>query len=326
MVRVLFAALTLLLCACGDGHSRGAFTDSQTPPGLATRFYPPEGWAWGLVTAGGFPPQRYGVASPPAVPRAQVLIVPGLGESAEGWFETARDLVARGATVWILDRAGQGGSGRFSGPRDIIHTPSFGPDIAGVQAMGEVVIRPGSGPPFFILASGDGAVPALLAVAAGTRVDGLILSAPRLADSASTPVRDVAMVRMGLGGLPAPGRRAWSREGPDGVALGLTHDPWRGRVADAWRLANPDLRVSGTSLAWQAGYAAASRKADRELASINAPVLLLGVDPPADGKLCGKPPRCVRRAFPGSGSSPHLEADKLRAPWLGAAAEMIFAD
>lgn len=326
MVRAQFAALTLLLCACGDPDARALFVESQTPPGLAARFYPPEGWAWGVVKAERWPAQRYGVAGPAVVPRAQVLIVPGLGESAEVWFETANDLVGRGATVWILDRAGQGGSGRFSGARDVVHAPSFAPDVASVRAMREVVIRPGSGPPFFILASADGAVPALLAVAGGVQVDGLILSAPRLADSRPPPPSEVAMVRLGLGQLPANGRRRWSREDADGVVLGLTHDPWRGRVTGAWRLANPDLRASGPSLGWRAAYAAASRKAERGLKSVGAPVLLLGVDPPADATLCRGLPRCVTRVFTGAGESPHLEADGVRDPWLAEVEKVILAN
>jgi lysophospholipase len=99
MARALLAALALLLAACGRvDDARAPFLESRTPPSLAGRFYPPEGWAWGLVKPGAYPEQRYGVGSPPVVPRADVLIVPGFGESAETWFETAGDLIARGTT------------------------------------------------------------------------------------------------------------------------------------------------------------------------------------------------------------------------------------
>ena len=43
-----FCALTLL-AACGGQGSLAPFTDSRIPPGLEQRFYPPEGWTWGLV-------------------------------------------------------------------------------------------------------------------------------------------------------------------------------------------------------------------------------------------------------------------------------------
>ena len=44
--------LALLLSACRIDDAREPFTDSQIPPGLEERFYPPEGWTWGLVKAG----------------------------------------------------------------------------------------------------------------------------------------------------------------------------------------------------------------------------------------------------------------------------------
>jgi len=42
-----------LLAACGAHDPRAAFVDAQPPPALAERFYPPEGWAWGLISVGG---------------------------------------------------------------------------------------------------------------------------------------------------------------------------------------------------------------------------------------------------------------------------------
>src|SRR5262249_31672451 len=104
------------------GHdSRDGFADSRPPPGLAERFYPPEDWAWGFLQVGDAPAQRYGVAAPPVTPRADVLILPDYGESAETWFETARDLTASGYVVWVLEGVGQGGSGRLTGHRDLGH-------------------------------------------------------------------------------------------------------------------------------------------------------------------------------------------------------------
>jgi len=320
MARALLIALALLLAACGRHDARAPFLDSQTPPSLATRFYPPEGWAWGTVRAGRLPAQRYGVASPAIVPRADVLITPGYGESAETWFETARDLIAAGANVWILDRAGQGGSGRFAGPRDVAHAPSFDADVAGLVAMRELVIRPRPERPFIILASRDGAVAALRALEGGMPADGVILSAPRLARGEHPELWARAAVRVGLGSLPAPGRRLWRRDGPDGVALKLTHDRWRGAVTGAWMLANPDLRVSGASVAWTAGHAKASEAAWNEAAAMHAPALMLLPDD-ADGdleRLCRRMPRCRVQRIEGARPALHLEADAVRKSWLAA--------
>ena len=100
-----------LLGACSGSGDLAPFAESRTPASLAERFYPPEGWAWGFVRIGEAPDQRYGVAAPNGVPRAEILILPDYGETAETWFETVRDLNHRGFAVWVLEGAGQGGSG-----------------------------------------------------------------------------------------------------------------------------------------------------------------------------------------------------------------------
>src|SRR5665213_1874731 len=107
---IISVILAGLLAACGGGD-RSPFADSRMPPDLAERFYPPEGWAWGFVKVGDAPAQLYGVAAPAGAPRGDILILADYGELAETWFETARDLNRRGYAVWILEGAGQGGSG-----------------------------------------------------------------------------------------------------------------------------------------------------------------------------------------------------------------------
>jgi lysophospholipase len=329
MARALIAVLALLLAACGAADDpREAFLDSRTPPDLAGRFFPPEGWAWGLIQANDDPPQRYGVASPPVTPRADVLIVPGYGESAEAWFETARDLMARGATVWVLDRAGQGGSARFSAPRDVVDAPSFAPDVAAIRAMRFAVVRRPGDRPLILLASGDGAVPALRAIEGGLPVEGLILSSPRLGgDALAFNALERFARRVGLGRLPAPGRRAWRRDQPDDLALGLTHDPWRGRIRRSWQTANPDLRVSGQSLAWKAGYAEAARRSLRDAAQVKTPVLMLLAERPDRNAraFCARLAACELRVIPHARPALHLEADAWRRRWLDAIAARLQA-
>jgi lysophospholipase len=70
------AGLVGLVELATRGGERDAFLDSRPPPGLAQRFYPPAGWAWGLIQLGDGPAQRYGVSGPAGAPRAEVLILP----------------------------------------------------------------------------------------------------------------------------------------------------------------------------------------------------------------------------------------------------------
>jgi lysophospholipase len=326
MSRALALALLLLgLAACRDEAGRAPFVDSRTPPDIAERFFPPAGWAWGLVQSGLAPPQRYGVSSAPGVPKGQVLIITGEGETAEAWFETVRNLNDAGLTVWVLERAGQAGSGRFSGPRDRIHAPSFDPDVAAVRAMMRLVIRPYPLGPTAILAHGDGAVVALRAAERGVVPDRLVLSAPRFAPDAPATPQEAMAVKAGFTRTPATGVKPWRRDGADGMALGLTHDPWRGKVQRAWQAANPDLRMSGPSIGWRQAFREAGDLAAHDAGTVQTPILMLLPQQP-DARavdICAAAPACETRSMNGARPALHLESDVFRKPWLDAAIDFV---
>jgi lysophospholipase len=302
--------LLLALAACGRDDA-SPFVDSRPPPGLAERFYPPESWAWGLVAADGGPAQRYGVAAPRASNRAQLLILPGYGETAETWFETAGDLNRAGYTVWVLEGVGQGGSTRLGARRDLGELKSFEPDVAAVRGMIDSVIRPGSDVPLILIGQGVGALVAARAVEEGARPDGLILSAPDCAArNASGP-----LAAIGLGGVRAPGSEPWRRDGANAFALGATHDAWRGDVTHAWQVANPDLRMGGPSLHWVSALAGLQRQTVAGLPGLGVPVLIVA---PEQLDACLDGAHAERRGIAGAGASLELEDDGRRDAWLGA--------
>jgi lysophospholipase len=313
MGRPLLLCLVLLLTACGQDGGREAFVDSRTPPGLAPRFYPPEGWTWGLVQAGDFPAQRYGVSSPSTGPTAHILVLPGYGESAEAWFETAGDLNRRGYTVWVLEGAGQGGSGRFGPARDVGHVPSLEPDLLGVKAMLRAVI-PEDGRPVVVLGGRSGGLVALAAARRGLHGDGVIASAPWRPRAAGP--YDQAVASVGLGWLRDFDEPGWSREAPyrTGAAGG---DTYRAGVQQAWAIANPDLRMGGPSMGARRVMAQAYDETASALPALAGPVLLIGA-PPALRDACRKAKACVARPAPAGTKGPysHLEADSTREAWL----------
>lgn len=314
MVRALMlAALVLSLTACGRDGGREPFAESRTPTSLAPRFYPPEGWAWGYIGVGDQPLQRYGVASTRRVPIATVVIVPGYGETAELWFETASDLIERGCTVWILDRAGQGGSGRFVLPRDLGFVPSFEPDVAALRELVRVVIRPTPQAPLILLTQADGAVIALSAVRSGLRVDGVVASSAQIASPAERPL----LGPVKRTSTPPPGWKPWSRDTADDRAAGRTHDEWRGQVGHAWMTANPDLRLTGRSLGWTNAFEAASRTLEASGRQVRTPVLMLNPDARA-ATFCGQLSDCAAETLHGAGGALHLEDDRWRGRWLEA--------
>jgi lysophospholipase len=317
-------AALLLLAACRIDDARAPFTDSQIPPGLETRFYPPEGWAWGLVKPGTGPAARYGVGAPPWRPRADVLILTGWEEPAEAWFETVRSLNADGYVVWVLEPAGAGGSGRYGLPRDLRHAPSLAPDVEAAKAMAAQVI---ARRPLIVVGAGSAAPTALSAVAGGLKAEGLILTSPQL-EPPPDPDRGQLMRTLMLGGMRAPGAKGWARDGPDDVALGLTHDAARGRVRPAWQTANPDLRLGGPSYAWNVAFAAATAQALGGAGRVGGPTLILAPDRDLgpSKSLCRRLNHCTLQPFGPAGGELELEVDEVRGAWLKALVAFIEPD
>lgn len=268
------------------------FIASRLPPGAPVSAWPPAGWAWGLLKFADRPALRYGVSAPSGVPLGDVVILPGYGESAEWWFETARDLNREGYTVWILDGAGQGGSERFKSPRDLGHVKDFDADIAGLAALIKTIVRPAPGQPVQVIAGGTAGVTAIAAVERGIAVERLILSAP-------------AELNM------ADGAKGWSR--PDPAASSTR----RQKVALGWAVANPDLRMGGPSAGWLI-----ARKKLRDLAlkpealaAAYTPIVMIT---PGDGAaLCQSLPHCLHRPLPATAPY-HVAEDAVRSSWIAA--------
>ena len=323
-LRLILAGLLLLLAACGGGDGRAPFVESRIPPALSPRFWAPEGWAWGLLKIGDAPAQRYGVSSTPITPQAQILILSGYGESAEVWFETARDLNARGYSVWVLERAGQGGSERYALPRDLGHAPSFNDDIRAVKTLARMMEAASPGTPIIILGHSVGGLVAVAAAEQGAPVEGLILSAPAFAGKDLVDSSKASLVKVGMGRLPAAWGAGWNRNGPDGRGEGLTGDIWRGGVQKAWQTANPDLRMGGPSLGWLSAFRQTSRAIEPGLARLETPTVLLsgGLDRNADAaeqaRVCKIMAHCDLATFKAGHHALHLESDAVRAPWLAA--------
>lgn len=275
------AAALLLLAGCERPASRSPFFESLAPPGLPAADLAPEGWAWGAVQVGEDPPQRYGVASPDVVPQGQAVIVPAYGETAEAWFSAVRTLNGAGLTVWVLDRAGQGGSGRFASPRDLGHVSSFEPDVRALEALVGAVVRPSPDQPLTLLARGDGAAVAIAAAERGLPADRIVLWAPHLASRTAAPSPRATLERwMGLDRRPPRDWKPWAREDA------TKSDP----VGAGWQLVNPDLRMSGPSRGWVEAHQAASAEALAAASSLSLPVLQLGRA--VGGDLCPRIARC----------------------------------
>lgn len=312
---IALAGLIVLLSGCGGADDRAPFTDSRIPPSLGPGFWAPEGWAWGLIGVGEAPVQRYGVSSTVGTPKANILILTGQGETAEVWFETVRDLNAAGHTVWVLERAGQGGSARYGGPHDLIHAPTFDDDLAAVRVLTRTLVQGSPETPVILVGAGVGGLVALRAAQQGATVDGLVLSAPDLQPDGALDGWQTWLARVGLGAAPQGFGAGWKRDAPDAFARGLTGDRDRGGLQTAWQTANPDLRMGGVSLGWRGAFAEAATAAREGVAATRTPTLLLAAGGGEGDAVCQALLTCRATSLPGARALPHLDRPAIRTAW-----------
>lgn len=79
---------------------------------------------------------RFGTVSPKdKIPDAVVVCLPGLGEFAEKYFETAHDCLSMNLAFWVIDWAGQGASTRLLKNPHKRHARDFEDDIDDLHAL-----------------------------------------------------------------------------------------------------------------------------------------------------------------------------------------------
>jgi lysophospholipase len=285
--------LVVGLAACRGPDALEPFTDSRIPPGLPLRFYPPQGWAWGLIKIGDAPAVRYGVAAPASRPAGTIIILPDHNETAEAWFQTVRDLNARGYVVWVLERQGLGGSGRSALPRDMPHAKSFDADVA---ALGVLAARVSHGRPRFLLTFGDSGIIAAHAVELGLPVDGMILVQSGLGAAPSVIAPEDKMINrmasFGFGAFRLPGGGDWRRAQSSERLSVTAEEAERLWVTKLWQTANPDLRMGDPSAGWLHASREAYLTANAGWPRVRTRVLSVGDDAcrgPADCRHAPKP-------------------------------------
>jgi len=199
---------------------------------------------------------RFARWKPPAGRRGTVCIFPGRSEWIEKYFETVRDLRARGFAVAVLDWRGQGLSDRALHDRHKGYVRNFSEYDLDLDAFMREVVLPDCPPPIFALGHSMGATVLLRAVYRGHRwFDRIVLSAPMLAVAmvnsmsiAGTLVR--AMRLGGLGHTYVPGRYVGVLDLRPFAGNILTTDPVRYARNGAVLEAEPALALGGPTVAW----------------------------------------------------------------------------
>lgn len=296
-------AFVLALAACAPREKASDLP--HAPASLNPRFYVPHGWTFASLKLKDGTVLRYGVASPPVVPRGDVLIVTDRDEPTEVWFETANDLMDRGYTVWTLE------PGKAKG------AAALDPANGALQTMVGGVIRPRG--KLALVAQGLGATLAIRGLSeAGVNVAGAVLASPALeparidvglsADQAATAAEWSTRIRMGWLPLPGDGQ---PRLGAPPVGL----DPKRAGLGAAWRRSDPGLKPKVTTFGWVWGYDRAIRAAAAPEPVATPIVMAATVSDTRAVAACSRLQHCT--LWPVPTSAPHLARDEMRRAWLG---------
>jgi lysophospholipase len=204
-------------------------------------------------------------------PGGTVCLFQGRAEYLEKYFETARNLAARGFHVAALDWRGQGGSDRpLRNPRKG-HVSTFGRYERDLAAFLDGVVRPNCPPPYYAFAHSTGGLVLLGALSRGERgFSRVFLSGPFL--GLGTIYEPVGPARFGANLLNALGfGRAFV---PGGGSTPVDWQPFDGNplTSDQRRFArnarvievNPALSLGGPTIGWVAA-------ALRAIAQVTAP-------------------------------------------------------
>jgi lysophospholipase len=226
---------------------------------------------------------RFARWDPPPGRKGTVVVLQGRAEYIEKYFETVRDLRARGFAVATFDWRGQGLSDRALSDRQKGYVRNFSEYATDLDAFMEQVVLPDCPPPIFALGHSMGGAIAIRACHDGSRwFERVVLSAPmialrssRLSPLAGPLARLMRMIGRGSGYIPTSHGEATGSE--DFIGNVLTSDPVRFARNTAVLEEAPELGLGAPTIAWaDAAMRAMKRFAEPAYAAaIRQPILMV---------------------------------------------------
>ena len=216
----------------------------------------PEDVVTGMLKARDGVKIRFARWHPPPGRKGTVCLFQGRAEFIEKYFETVRELRARGFAVATIDWRGQGGSERALSNPFKGHVGDFSEYERDVEVLMNEVVLPDCPPPIFAIGHSMGGAVMMRIARQGSRwFDRIVLSTPliRLAgkgDIGAAKIAIQAMRLMGMGSAYIPGGSdAMISTGPY-VNNNATSDPVRYARAKAVLEAAPELGIGSPTVSW----------------------------------------------------------------------------
>jgi lysophospholipase len=243
----------------------------------------PDGAVSGILKTPDGVALRFARWAPPPGRKGTVCLFQGRAEFIEKYFETVRDLRARGFAVATLDWRGQGMSERVLRNPLKGYVRNFSQYQIDLEAFINEVVLPDCPPPIFALAHSMGALVLLRAASAGIRwFDRMVLLSPMVAlpgmrRTAATRALVRSLRLGGFGSLYVPGGDASVMQLRPFVGNLLTADPVRYARNVAVLEAEPKLAIGWPTVAWaDAAFRAMGELAEPGYAGrIRQPILII---------------------------------------------------
>lgn len=227
---------------------------------LEERFTAPKDWQWDNFNNADGKPLRYGFCHA-ANPKGMIIFATGRTETAEEYFETARDFLKRDFSVAVLDWQGQGLSYRFGDDNTRQHSNGFHNDIDDFDRWLSVLndkhdfnnLRK-----VLIAHSMGGNITLRYMADHPDTFDCAVMVAPMLGikmnavlSTIAAPVLHFAR-KKGWLNRHAPTQGAWSEKIFDMTKAMLSTDPVRRELQKYWYLKTPELQCGGVTYGWLA--------------------------------------------------------------------------
>ncbi|MAE52457.1 MAG: alpha/beta hydrolase [Micavibrio sp.] len=265
-----------------------ATLQTTIPENLEERFHPPEGFRWHSFKREGRHIRFGSVFPKDSIPDAVIVVLPGLSEYGEKYYELARNLNDANLAFWVIDWMGQGGSGRYLDNREMRHSADFKEDIADLHYLILEYIKHSSVHP------DKGRIPmAMLGHSMGAHIGLRYLHHhPEFFECAgfSSPMIGIR----GLDALPGPlmvglskflnlvagksyafGQYNWDKSQRTSPGHDeFSGDAKRGALHDLWQNENPDLRVGGVTFRWVYEALKSCRALKKEAKSISKDMII----------------------------------------------------